>query len=663
MTSSDREDLSAIANAATKQKDIHEHGSSDDDDFDGPSLVGQVLSDRYRIERHLGQGAMGAVYLAEHTLMHKRVAIKVLHAEMSRSAEVVARFEREAVAAAHIEHPNVASASDFGKLEDGSFFLVLEYIEGIGLRDALEQYGHLPARRALHIATQVCSALVRAHELGIVHRDLKPENVMLVDRGADPDFVKVLDFGIARVPIGDLAVQKKGTSAALTRAGMVYGTPEYMAPEQALGQEIDARADLYALGIMLYEMLTGHRPFTAESKVLLLGMHVTAPVPPMADIAPKVMVHPDVEALVRRLLAKDAGERPADARVVESELATLETICANWVPPSARQLAPTHPASSPSLTTEHTTHVAIPLAKTRISTPFGTFEQKHVAMAAGGLALLVFLVAPSLYFALRSSPAPIVEETSGRATAVPAGPTSTSGAPEPTVELPKIERTTADAIKLFEGGELEAGRTLLAKTKTPYEAPDVQRAVAIGSFGKGRVHDALKALTIFAKTRQDQALSDPFREPILAAASADATRAAAFVFLEANPSAKAADLLYELTLPPHPRSTIEHADRMLRTQPMRGKASRSLEVALSLKEAGQDCEAVKYFDDAAKFGDARALAYLELLEPLKSITYRKVPGHYKPVAVDAYACLRKDGSLARAIAAIKSRLAKTEGAK
>ena len=207
MTSSNREDQLS----PTKKADIH--APSPEHDLEGEvSLVGQLLSDRYRIERHLGHGAMGSVYLAEHTLMHKRVAIKVLHAEMSRSPEVVARFEREAVAAGHIEHPNVASASDFGKLDDGSFFLVLEYIEGIGLRDALEQYGHLPPKRALHIAAQICSALVRAHELGIVHRDLKPENVMLVDRGGDPDFVKVLDFGIARVPIGALSVANMESS-------------------------------------------------------------------------------------------------------------------------------------------------------------------------------------------------------------------------------------------------------------------------------------------------------------------------------------------------------------------------------------------------------------------------------------------------------------------
>src|SRR5262245_61677646 len=248
------------------------------------SLVGQVLSERYRIESVLGEGGMGAVYMAQHVLMRKRLAVKVLHPEMTRLPEMVARFEREAMAAAHIEHPNVAAATDFGKLENGAFFLVLEYVEGSSLRDLIEK-GPLPPRRALHIAHQIASALARAHALGIVHRDLKPENVMLVARDGDPDFVKVLDFGIAKVPVGELA--SRGASSdggqVLTQLGMVYGTPEYMAPEQALGQEVDARADLYALGAILFEMLAGVRPFDAESKVTLLGMKVTSDPPAIAS--------------------------------------------------------------------------------------------------------------------------------------------------------------------------------------------------------------------------------------------------------------------------------------------------------------------------------------------------------------------------------------------
>ncbi len=283
-------------------------------------LIGSTISDRYKIEKLLGEGGMGAVYQVEHVLMRKRMAIKVLHPEMTRLPEVVARFEREAMAAAHIEHPNVVTATDFGKLEDGSFFLALEYVEGHSLREVIAK-GRLELGRALHIARQIASALSRAHQLKIVHRDLKPENVMLVERDGDPDFVKVLDFGIAKVQIGELTagdVEKSANAGpsqpVLTQAGMVYGTPEYMAPEQALGQPVDARADMYALGIIVYEMLCGRRPFDAESKVALLGMQVTQPMPPMKTKAPDANIPPDVEELVRKLLAKEANDRLGDAR-------------------------------------------------------------------------------------------------------------------------------------------------------------------------------------------------------------------------------------------------------------------------------------------------------------------------------------------------------------
>ena len=261
-----------------------EAGERDASEPGAEALVGTIISGRYRIERVIGEGGMGAVYQAEHTHMRKRVAVKVLHAEMSRMPEVVARFEREAMAAAHIEHPHVVTATDFGKLEDGAFFLALEFVEGKSLRSQIG-LGPLELGRALHVARQIASALGRAHQLGIVHRDLKPENVMLVEREGDPDFVKVLDFGIAKVPVGDLASHADPAQPVLTRAGAIYGTPEYMAPEQALGQPVDARADLYALGIMTYEMLVGWRPFVAESAVQL-SMQVTAPVPPMAERAP-----------------------------------------------------------------------------------------------------------------------------------------------------------------------------------------------------------------------------------------------------------------------------------------------------------------------------------------------------------------------------------------
>src|SRR5690606_8292067 len=191
----------------------------------------------------LGEGGMGQVYRAQHVHMRKTVAIKVLHRELTMQPEIVARFEREAVAAARIEHPHVAAATDFGQLPDGSFYLVLEFIEGRSLTALWAEHGRLPPARALAIARQVCDALDAAHSAGIVHRDLKPDNVMLLAREGDADFVKVLDFGIAKLQSDDTSGQP-----ALTKAGTVFGTPEYMAPEQAQGAGVDARSDLYTLG-------------------------------------------------------------------------------------------------------------------------------------------------------------------------------------------------------------------------------------------------------------------------------------------------------------------------------------------------------------------------------------------------------------------------------
>ncbi|HEY3668605.1 MAG TPA: serine/threonine-protein kinase, partial [Polyangiaceae bacterium] len=269
--------------------------------------IGTLLAERYRIDALIGEGGMGKVYSAEHVLMRKRLAVKVLRRELTSVPEVVARFEREAMAAGNIEHPNVAAATDFGKLPDGAVFLVLEFVSGHSLRDEIAR-GTFEVDRALHITRQIAGALSAAHLQGIVHRDLKPENVMLVEKGGDPDFVKVLDFGIAKVPLGEVEGAAKAGSP-ITKAGMVFGTPEYMAPEQALGQNVDGRADLYALGVILFEMLAGMRPFTSQSSVGILGQQLSKLAPSFAERAPGVAVPPAAEQIVQKLLARESAER------------------------------------------------------------------------------------------------------------------------------------------------------------------------------------------------------------------------------------------------------------------------------------------------------------------------------------------------------------------
>jgi len=276
--------------------------------------AGQIIADRYRLVRMLGEGAMGAVFLAEHVHMRKRFALKLLLPEAMASPEIVARFEREAIAAANIGHPGVCAATDFGRLSDGSFFLVLEYVDGRSLRSVIGD-GAMPPARALDVARQVLSALAAAHDKGVVHRDIKPENVMLATSPTGQDVVKVLDFGIAKVDANTLG---EGQGTNLTRMGAIYGTPTYMAPEQAMGRRIDHRVDLYAVGVMLHEMIAGAPPFDGNS-IMVLAAHVNTPPPALTSPRGDVLSE-DARQFVARLLAKVADERPADARAAIAEL-------------------------------------------------------------------------------------------------------------------------------------------------------------------------------------------------------------------------------------------------------------------------------------------------------------------------------------------------------
>ncbi len=285
----------------------------------------ELLSGRYRIQAPLGEGAMGQVYQAEHVLMKKRVAIKVLRRELTENDEMVARFQREAQAAASLDSPHVCQATDFGQTDNGAFFLVMEYLEGETLESTVNTFGRLETPRALHIARQIASALQQAHSQGIVHRDLKPENIMLIERQGDPNSVKIMDFGIAHMVAS--AEENDDGPARLTRKGMVYGTPHYMAPEQVAGDTVDARTDIYALGVVLFEMLTGTPPFEGETIAVIMGKHVTHPAPSLASRCPEVDFPLELEALITTLLAKDSGDRPqSGAAVIASINQVIESI-------------------------------------------------------------------------------------------------------------------------------------------------------------------------------------------------------------------------------------------------------------------------------------------------------------------------------------------------
>jgi len=267
----------------------------------GAFLPGTVLDAKYRIVGHLADGGMGAVYEAEHLSLGKRLAIKVLHPEFSKNEDMVARFHKEARAASSIGHENIIDISDMGRTPDNSLFIVMELLRGQNLADRLAACGgRMPHARAAHVIRQVLAALGAAHKNAIVHRDLKPENVFLVARGQDPDFVKVLDFGISKI-LSD------APEAALSSTGFVLGTPYYMAPEQARGGRLDHRVDIYACGAILYQLVTGQLPFMAPNfNALMFEIAAGRYTPPRALVPD---IPPAFEQIIQWAMARDPDAR------------------------------------------------------------------------------------------------------------------------------------------------------------------------------------------------------------------------------------------------------------------------------------------------------------------------------------------------------------------
>ena len=278
-------------------------------------LLGTTLGDAYQIVRMVGEGGMGRVYEARHTrLGNKRFAVKMLHPEYARQPDVVARFQREAEAASGIAHPNVVDVYDVHHTEDGRPYLVGEFLEGEEFGDFLERLGKIPAGLAVHIARQICQALGAAHARGVVHRDMKPENIFLTGSLAHPT-VKVIDFGISKV--GDAG----GT--ALTRTGMIMGTPSYMAPEQARGEKVDHRADVYAVGGILYRSVTGQKPFDSDDPSATLTRVLTEEPDRPRSIDPTIPQA--LELVIQRAMAKKPQDRHASMAELEADLSPFDS--------------------------------------------------------------------------------------------------------------------------------------------------------------------------------------------------------------------------------------------------------------------------------------------------------------------------------------------------
>ena len=642
-------------------------------------MVGTTISGRYQVEKQLGEGGMGAVYLVQHTAMRKRFALKVLNSKTAQLPEMVARFEREAMAAAHVEHPNITVAVDFGKTDDGALYLVLEYLEGQRLRDAIA--GPLELRRALHIARQIASALERSHELGVIHRDLKPENIMLVSRQGDRDFVKVLDFGLAKVAM--LEPGTKAPAQALTKHGTIFGTPKYMAPEQCVGGAVDGRADLYALGLILFEMLTGVQAFAGQDALRTITLQLTAPTPSMKVVAPAVTVPASLEAVVQRLTEKQPESRYKNATEVLSALAQVaekEGLLAQVVtttPLGLQALAVTS-SSSGSKTIESVDVLSEePLSAVEVSTP----EAKHIDSARATKET------PG------NSPPPLLH-THAPSEAAPKRPVPEVAKPQLLLlrnrlpvflqNVPPLLLVAAPVVvvvvgvvlllALHSGDSIEQGTRsgrsshLATATQVQIQQASSSGIPALATLAEQYPQDAqVRLIAAQQLLAQDNGLDalrwmgkalaiDPncvpaaeARQATMLALSKDSgSTETVIALLETRLGSIGFDILYALASQPgQSRQKVALLNQSMAKPEVRRNASAAALITQDLRTAEQ-CDAKHgLLKKAAELGDRRTL------EQLRRLTLTRNCG---PLGlVDCWPCLRQDGALPKAIASIEAR--------
>jgi serine/threonine-protein kinase len=307
-----------------------------------PFIGRELLGGQFRVLEKIGTGGMGSVYKAEQPAMNRMVAIKILHPKLAGRKDLTSRFRREARAMSQLTHPNTVKVFMYGELEDdGSLYIVMEMLEGRNLNQTVRKEGPLTVDRAIPILIQCCGALQEAHDLGIVHRDLKPENIFLSKQGGIADYPKVLDFGLAKVT----ERQMQPGSVILTQEGMVFGTPEFMSPEQAQGKTLDARSDIYSLAVILYEVLTGKLPFTARTPMEYIQKHVTDPIIPLSDRVPDRKFPKGLDDALSKALQKQPDNRFQTAAEFGEALRPFGGAAAQALP----ALGPAAPSSSSEL--------------------------------------------------------------------------------------------------------------------------------------------------------------------------------------------------------------------------------------------------------------------------------------------------------------------------
>jgi serine/threonine protein kinase len=274
-----------------------------------PFIGRDILDGQFQVLQKIGSGGMGAVYKALQPAMNRMVGVKILHPKLANRKDLVSRFRREARAMSHLNHPNTTKVFLYGELDDGSLYIVMEFLEGKNLNQTVRSEGPFPVARALPILIQVCGALDEAHKAGIIHRDMKPENIFVCQQQGMRDYPKVLDFGLAKVTEREM----RPGSLILTQEGMVFGTPEFMSPEQAQGKVLTPGSDIYSLAVILYEVLTGKLPFDSKSPMEYIQHHVTAKPIPLSQRVPGKTFPPLLEQVMDRALAKRPEDRFASA--------------------------------------------------------------------------------------------------------------------------------------------------------------------------------------------------------------------------------------------------------------------------------------------------------------------------------------------------------------
>jgi eukaryotic-like serine/threonine-protein kinase len=487
------------------------------------NYVGKTIAGKFRVEQLIGEGGMGRVFRATQTALDKPVCLKVLRKSLLSDERTVARFQREAKAASRLNHPNSISIIDFGACDDGALYIAMEYVAGEDLHQVLSKDGPLPEKRVIRIMSQVLAALTDAHAAGVIHRDLKPENIMVEQRRGDPDFVKVLDFGIAKIQ----ELPGEEPSQALTRAGFVCGTPEYMSPEQARGAALDARSDLYAVGVMLYQCLTGVLPFEADSAVGFATMHLTTdPEPPRkkrADLA----ISESMNSLVLKAMSKDPNDRPQTAEVFRAELLAVgEGIRVTPLPMDLDGDATRPVSSSSRLRAFAPSELRITRPSSdRALRPDSRRRRKRsdaVSIAVSVILALAVGAAAGLWAFSRiagkptsqtteppATPSPVAETRMPRRTETTARPHDNPKPPTPPAptdghpDVDSARKLIAAADSLFRAGEVDQAIKLYMKAHSEAASPSVARKLAMCYLHQNNVDEARKWLVEYTAAHPD----------------------------------------------------------------------------------------------------------------------------------------------------------------